>query len=192
MFDDVRLPVDVERGARGGPRFSTVVTTLLSGAERRLQNWSKSRARWDIGYGVQTRDQYAEIVSFFLQRRGRARGFRFKDWTDFQVSDAEGAYEDDVVSDTLTNTYLAKQYGTGATAFYRRIVRPIQGTVTFSAGAYTVDYTTGIVTPKPAQGVTWSGEFDVPVRFDTDELDLELSWFDGGAIPAIPVIELRT
>ena len=32
--------------------------------------------------------------------------------------------------------------------------------------------------------------FDVPVRFDTDDLDIDLSAFDAGEIPKIPLIEI--
>ena len=33
--------------------------------------------------------------------------------------------------------------------------------------------------------------FDVPVRFDIDRLDIELSSFDAADAPAIPLIEVR-
>ena len=35
------------------------------------------------------------------------------------------------------------------------------------------------------------GEFDVPARFDTDTLGLRLDAFEIGAIPDIPVLEIR-
>jgi uncharacterized protein (TIGR02217 family) len=33
--------------------------------------------------------------------------------------------------------------------------------------------------------------FDVPVRFDIDRLDIELSGFDAADAPAIPLIEVN-
>ena len=33
--------------------------------------------------------------------------------------------------------------------------------------------------------------FDVPVRFDTDYLEVDLSAFAAGAIPKIPLVEIR-
>jgi uncharacterized protein (TIGR02217 family) len=43
----------------------------------------------------------------------------------------------------------------------------------------------------PAGAVITAGfAFDVPVRFDTDELDIDLSTFDAGGIPQIPLIEI--
>ncbi len=34
-------------------------------------------------------------------------------------------------------------------------------------------------------------EFDVPVRFDTDRLELNLSHIEAGSIPVIPIVEIR-
>jgi uncharacterized protein (TIGR02217 family) len=39
--------------------------------------------------------------------------------------------------------------------------------------------------------LTASFEFDVPVRFDIDRLDIELSSFDAADAPMIPLIEVR-
>ena len=33
--------------------------------------------------------------------------------------------------------------------------------------------------------------FDVPVRFDTDYLEVDLSAFAAGVIPKIPLVEIR-
>jgi uncharacterized protein (TIGR02217 family) len=58
-----------------------------------------------------------------------------------------------------------------------------------------VDSATGLVTfdAPPASGAVISAgfEFDVPVRFDTDRLDIALSRFRAGDIPSIPLIELK-
>ena len=57
--------------------------------------------------------------------------------------------------------------------------------------------TTGIVTfqaghiPALGAGVTAGFLFDVPVRFDTDYLEIDLSAFAAGAIPKIPVLEIK-
>jgi uncharacterized protein (TIGR02217 family) len=33
-------------------------------------------------------------------------------------------------------------------------------------------------------------EFDVPVRFDIDRIDVSLSAFEAGRIPSIPLVEI--
>jgi uncharacterized protein (TIGR02217 family) len=63
--------------------------------------------------------------------------------------------------------------------------------------AFAVDTTTGLVTFQPghvplaAAVVTAGFEFDVPVRFDTDKLEINLQGFRHGAIPQIPIVEIR-
>ena len=72
---------------------------------------------------------------------------------------------------------LAKVYSFGPLDMSRPIKKPVSGTVTIFedgvASAAVIDYTTGFVTITAAPGsvITWSGEFDVPVRFVSDRLD---------------------
>ena len=60
---------------------------------------------------------------------------------------------------------------------------------------WTVDTTTGVVTfdTAPAAGVavTAGFAFDVPVRFDTDALDVTLDLERLGSITSIPLLEIR-
>jgi uncharacterized protein (TIGR02217 family) len=60
---------------------------------------------------------------------------------------------------------------------------------------FAVDALTGMVTfgvaPAAGKTVTAGFLFDVPVRFDTDRLDIELSSFDAAEAPSIPLIEVR-
>ena len=64
-------------------------------------------------------------------------------------------------------------------------------------GGYAVSTTTGLVTflpgtvPGVGAAVTAGFEFDVPVRFDTDRLEIDLSDFEAGSIPQVPIVEVR-
>ena len=94
-----------------------------------------------------------------------------------------------------------KRYESGAQAWVRRIVKPVAGTVRVAHGGveavsgWTVDATTGVVTfaMAPAAGVlvTAGFEFDVPVRFDTDRLDVTWDLDRLGSIASIPLVEVR-
>ena len=57
-------------------------------------------------------------------------------------------------------------------------------------------YTSGGTADKHVQSsetLTWTGEFDVPVRFDSDDLMVDMEAFLSlGHLPQIPLIELRT
>ncbi len=52
VFHEVRMPIDVERGAVGGPGFKTRVLPLESGFEQRNIDWSDTRGEWDLSYGL--------------------------------------------------------------------------------------------------------------------------------------------
>jgi uncharacterized protein (TIGR02217 family) len=62
---------------------------------------------------------------------------------------------------------------------------------------FTVETTTGVVTflaghiPASGAAITAGFLFDVPARFDTDYLEVDLSAFAAGAIPKIPLVEIR-
>jgi uncharacterized protein (TIGR02217 family) len=104
---------------------------------------------------------------------------------------------------TLATFQLTKTYGSGPSAYRRDITKPVAGSVRVAvqgvevpASGFAVDTTTGILTfvPSriPASGavVTAGFEFDVPVRFDSDALSIDLSAFRAGEIPSIPLIEI--
>jgi uncharacterized protein (TIGR02217 family) len=60
---------------------------------------------------------------------------------------------------------------------------------------YTIDMDTGIITfvtpPTDTHPIAIACEFDVPVRFDTDALDITAETFDAMTIPQIPILELK-
>ncbi len=99
---------------------------------------------------------------------------------------------------------LCKTYGTAFAPYVRAIAKPVAGSVLVAvAGAlrtagthYDVEATTGLVTFRPGAipaagaAVTAGFSFDVPVRFDTDRLEIDLASFEAGEIPSIPLIEI--
>ena len=195
-FHDIRLREDYERGARGGPGFKTTVTPLASGQEQRNGDWQRARAKYDIGYGVEDKADYTEILNFFMARRGKLYGFRFKDWADYEATDVQIG----VGNGSDTEFQLIKIYEPGAYQYTRYIYKPVAATLVVKLDgtpttAFTLDADNGVVTmdsaPSAAVVVTATFEFDVPVRFDTDDLDIALLHVEAGSIPSIPIIELR-
>ncbi len=81
-FHEVRFPLDISLGSRGGPRRRTDIVTLASGREQRNARWAHSLRRYDAGLGVRTLDALAAVIAFFEERRGRLYGFRFRDRAD--------------------------------------------------------------------------------------------------------------
>ena len=204
-FDDVRFPPQISRGSTGGPERRTEIVVTGSGAEERNSRWADSRRRYNAGFGVKSLDDIHLVVAFFEERRGRLHGFRWKDHLDF-TSGLPGAAvtaTDQAIGTgdgTATRFQLVKRYGTGLRDYLRSITKPIAGSVRIAVNGqevtgFTLDALTGVVTlaaaPVPGAAVTAGFAFDVPVRFDTDELRINLSQFAGGDIPDIPIVEIR-
>lgn len=204
-FHDVRFPTDIARGARGGPERKTEIATLGSGFEERNAVWAHSRRRWDAGLGVRTLAQLAAVVAFFEERRGRLNGFRFKDPLD-NASSAPGvavSATDQVIGagdGTNRRFALTKIYGGAFDPYVRPIAKPVAGSVVVAVAgvattAFAVDMTDGAVVldvpPSAGAAVSAGFRFDVPARFDMDRLEIDLAAFEAGAIPSIPVVEIR-
>lgn len=207
-FHEVRFPAPLSIGSSGGPERLTEIVTLRNGAEERNSPWRHSRRRYDAGLGARSLDDLAEIVAFFEARQGQLYGFRWKDWADFKSclpSARPGALDQRIgVGDGANRLYaLTKQYGTGETAYARPIRKPVAesvliavaGSVLEAGIGYELDPASGAVTlaEAPAEGafVTAGFEFDVPVRFDADQIAVNVAGFASGEIPSIPVLEVR-
>ena len=192
MIDDVRLPEYIEQGSEGGPQFYTSVLKLASGKEARNQNWQYAKCQYTISYGTDS-DTFADIVRFFRARRGRLRGFRFKDWSDFQCLNGYIGTGDG----TRTVWNLVKVYIDDVASYGRPITRPVAGTLhvyfdtvetvayTYNAGVltFTAPVTAGVV-------ITASFDFDVPVRFDSDTLQLTVYQPNASEVQSIGLTEI--
>ncbi len=197
-FDEVRLPTKIEFGARGGPRFRTEVVVLGSGHEQRNAEWSATRAAWDVAPGIQSAADLDAIIAFWYARQGRLRGFRFKDHTDFSVT---GQVLIAAVAGGETSAQLVRGYNSGGQTFSRTVTKPVAGSVQlFLDGtplASSVDTATGVVSfaalpggsPSPVLSADFA--FDVPVRFDTDNLEIRQVTHARDAVRSLPIVEIR-
>jgi uncharacterized protein (TIGR02217 family) len=206
-FHETRLPARLAFGCTGGVERRTQVTTLGSGFERRSSPWAQGRRRYLIGTAARPLDDAAELVAFFEARRGRLHGFRFRDPADCKScapSQVPAATDQALgTGDGVRKTFLlCKTYGTGETAVVRPIAKPVTGTVKVAVSgvalgglAYGVNTATGLVTLNvaPAAGavVTAGFEFDTPVRFDGDRIDVTLESFNAARVGAVALVEVR-
>jgi uncharacterized protein (TIGR02217 family) len=207
-FHEILFPLDIALRSAGGPQRRTDIVALGSGREERNARWAHSRRRYDAGYGVKTLEALSEAVAFFEERRGMLYGFRWRDRLDHSSGTGEVTATDQVIGtgDGTTAAYqLMKTYGSIHAPYQRPIVKPVAGSVRVAVDGvekaedtdFTVDAATGVVTflaghiPAAGKAVTAGFLFDVPVRFDTDYLEVDLSAFAAGAIPKIPLVEIR-
>ncbi len=210
-IDDVLFPLAIGREALVSTEFATQIAASPSGHETRMAEWADARMAYDAGPGVVSEQDVATLTAFFRDRRGAARGFRFRDPFDASSAGGEG-----------TPTPLDQRIGTGdgvQTRFalvraygdaqhgppqLRRITRPVAQSVLIAvggvpqangpAGGWTlaplghIDFA---VPPPAGAAITAGFRFDVPVRFASDRLEVSRATFAAGEVPSVPLIELR-
>lgn len=206
-FHETVFPIDIALNSEGGPTRRTDIVALVSGHEERNSPWAGSRRAFNAGYGVKNLDDIENIIAFFEARHGQLYGFRFRDPFDFKSCRiaTSPAHDDQLLGSgdgTTTSFPLTKRYESGGAHYQRRITKPVIGSVLVGvAGApkteamdFTLDDTKGEIrfntAPSPGAAVTAGFLFDTPVRFDTDELRINLAAFKAGDIPSIPLIEV--
>lgn len=207
-FHEVRFPLRLALGATGGPVRRTDIVNLSNGREQRNQRWRDSRRSYDAGSGIKSLADLYAVLEFFEARGGQLYGFRFRDpvdWKSCTPGEAISPVDQQIGTGDGANAVfqLAKTYADNGGGWTRRIVKPVAGTVSVSvdgavkpAASFDVDPATGLVIfaaghiPAAGAVVRAGFEFDVPVRFDTDRLDVNLAHFDAGRIPTIPLTEI--
>jgi uncharacterized protein (TIGR02217 family) len=288
FIETPRFPDNISRGASGGPGYQTDVVVVSSGHEQRNITWPLGRARYDVAHGIRTQAQMDVLIAFFRSMKGKAHGFRFKDWNDFGCTSAQGLLGTGNGTGAPVHQ-IGKRYVAGALNEVRTIRKPVSGqvavqrnggavTVGAGAGQISIDSTTGLITfvadaqaaassitvgatttvvlasnpgtliagqllylsgvtgagaalvndrahtinsvtgtgpftfvlatvttgatitlgsglgrrfPQAADALTWSGQFDVPVRFDIDQMAVSIEAFQLYTWGQIPLIEIR-
>ena len=205
-----RGPVPRQHQPRGARRAGT--------AHARSSNWPAAtrsatpagptrRRRYDVAYGIRRADDLAAVVAFFEARNGRLHGFRYKDWADYKSclpSQAITPTDQPIgTGNGQPHTFqLLKRYTSGAQTWTRTIAKPVAGTVRVALNG--VEQMSGWTRrhhhrrrhlhhrPGRWRRRSRAGfEFDVPVRFDTDTLDVTLDLERLGSITSIPLLEIR-
>lgn len=222
------FPDPISYGFSAASRFRTSVLVDFAGNEQRNQEWNQARLVFTGEEALKDKTHFEALKAFFMARRGRAFGFRFRDWFDYKavnepVVRLDGLGNPIVSGGDLVSTgngsatvfQLYKKYASGGKNFFREITRPrapadytaseidpvaqafqirINSVVQTETTHYTINRSTGRVTfvspPGNGLAVDWSGTFDVPCRFGTDELETSFEDFDSRVTP-FDIVEIR-
>lgn len=206
-FHEQRFPLRLSLTSSGGPGRQTDIVSLSNGREARNRRWRFSRRRYDVGTAVRSVADLYAVLEFFEARGGQLHGFRFRDPVD--CSSARPGEAVTVLDQFLAtgdgetaSFQLAKAYGDGSAVERRPVVKPVAGSVRVAldglelTDGFSVDATTGILTfeaghvPADGREIRAGFDYDVPVRFDTDRIEIDLEAFRAGRIPSIPLIEV--
>ena len=201
-FLEQRLNIRLEHGASGGPTVPGRTKTYTPSGRLR-QNFLASAAihRYDVSHGLRLAADYQAVLDlFYVVMLTPYDGFRFRDWRDYRATAANSR----CTLITGSTYQLQRVHSFGGFEVLRPIYKPEAGVVitrtragTPSTATATVDTTTGIATISGHVGgdtYTWSGQFDLPVTFSSDEWVSRIE----GAAPnilvvnqAIPLEEIR-
>ncbi len=207
FLESPRFPGCPSFGYRSAPKYSVSVVRTAGGKEYRNANWSRPLLEIVCTVGPRMQDEIEELLEFWHAVGGMAYGFRFKDYADFRscrLGATPAATDQPLVlaeSGSSEDLYqLTKRYTAGVRSQDRDIFKPVPGTVRVAntlgveqpSSRWTLDTTTGLLSPGGTFVGTpgfWGGEFDVPVRFDS-EFDQEIA---NKAIESVSVVlrELR-
>ncbi len=199
-FDDVAFPLALGREAEVAPQLSTAIVTSAGGHEKRNADWAEARTSYDVGPGVRSERDIAELLAFFRARMGPARGFRLRDLFDDRSREDGGEptpidQRIGTGDGAMVRFALVKHYGQQI----RRITRPVNGSVRVAidgaeTGGFTLEpggWVTLDAAPTQDATVTAGYYFDVPVRFAEDQLRVSRATFLAGEAPSVPLIEIR-
>lgn len=188
-FDEV-LDIGYDYGADGGQAWETQIIEFSNGRTRRNQRRSAPLGQWQLGNRMIDAQTLDYLRTFMHGMRGRLHSFLYRDWTDYEAVDEQ------LVIDGTATSQLIKAYSLSINGWVRDIVKPDPAKVTIEhdSGAgfiplvldsdYTLDASTGIVTwlldplPDDPDVMRWSGEFWVPVRFDSDVFSAQFMGFE--------------
>lgn len=195
-FIEERFPTDISFGSIGGPMYQTSVIENQFGVESRHVILTQARHIYNVSYGIRNQLHMNKLLAFFHNCMGKAIGFRFKDWNDYQIQDQQIA-----IADGKTTTFeICKEYSLGNKIIKRRIHKPVQGTIRIQNfqdySGCQCDYTKGIlafkVPPKAGTKIVLNKlEFDTPVRFDTDSISAKLVNKNLREIEPIRLVEVK-
>lgn len=188
FLEDPPFPGCPSFGYTSNPRYSTTISEAANGRERRNRNWSRPLYDFNVTVGPRYEEEIQQLLEFWHAMGGQECGFRFKDYADFKscrVGGTATAIDQPTVEldDSPEARYLVKAYAFGSRVQTRLILKPVSGTIKVADNGvqktegvhWTLDYSTGRVDLNfsPVGLVTWGGEFDTPVRFNS-EFPIEL------------------
>ncbi|QLK50598.1 TIGR02217 family protein [Ehrlichia ruminantium] len=197
-FYETRFPEDISYGSTGGPEFTTSIIETNNGYEYRKINISYPRNKYNIMYSVKSEEELLKLINFFYIHKGKAIGFRFKDWADYKtIQQKIGIGDNHQTTFQLIKTYKVDQF-----SYIRTIAKPVINTVkiyyndSIKNNGFSVNLSNGQIkfdiAPKDGIEIFADYEFDVPVRFDSDYLPYSIDNYKQYNCNNITLIEVKT
>ncbi len=172
-FFEELFPPRISRDAEGGPRFINSKAYSASGQRITNREATYPLHEYTIAHPPRKQDDFEALRAFFYVVGGDADAFRFKDWSDFQATDANTTLT--AVAGVANTWQLCRTYVFSSRMFVRPISKPAKGCKVqrMRAGvpsmlAVVPDISTGrvvIADHLAGDSYRWMGTFHVPVAF---------------------------
>ena len=195
-FLEIRFPESIAFNSSSILEFNTTIIKSKNGYEQRNINWNTNKMKFNIINGIKTKAELDEVITFFRNVRGAGYGFRFKDWTDYQIDNQYLGLGDGVTK----KFQLIKSYKISDNIiYYRKITKPVISSVRvfindIESKDFNIDLTTGLITlntvPEIDSIIKANFEFDVPVRFENDIMEITMNSINSGNVKEIILTEI--
>lgn len=195
-FLEMRFPESIAFNSSSIVEFNTTIVQTKNGSEQRNVNWLNNKMKFNVVNGIKTKAELNSLLSFFRNVKGRAYGFRFKDWSDYNAENQAIG-----VGDGETKEFqLIKTYTINGNTYIRKILKPVISTVhvfidNVESENFDIDFSSGLITfttaPQINSQISATFEFDVPVRFDSDLLEISMDTLNTGNIKNITLVEIE-
>lgn len=200
MFYEINFPENISIQSKYYIEYDTQINKSKNGREQRISNRNEPLLYYNVIGGIKTKEEIDSIIKLFKLVKGRTIGFRFKDWLDYSVTNQIiGVGDGKTTEFQLVKTYTVILNNENIT-YIRKITKPVKSTVSIFVNGVNyndnlvIDYTNGKIifkNPVPLNEIiTANFEFDVPVRFDNDTLEISMKNVNSGEINNIKLIEV--
>jgi uncharacterized protein (TIGR02217 family) len=200
MFYELLFPESISVKSTSLIEFNTNIIETKNGREQRISNRTSAKMTYNIVRGIETKADLDYIMKLFRITKGSGIGFRFKDWLDYSANNQIVG-----IGNGIDKVFqLVKLYiiivDEQSIVYSRKIIKPVEGTVNISindiavSNGISINYRNGQITfdsaPAEDDVVTAGFEFDVPVRFDSDILELSMNDLHSGELKNIKLVEI--
>ena len=194
MFYDIVFPESISMKSSYIIEYNTIINKSKNGNELRISNYDYPLLSYNVINDIKTKKELEDIINFFKLVKGRAYGFKFKDWLDYKVINQNIAVADGEQKDFQ----LIKTYNINNKLQTRKITKPKQVSIFINNQNITtnisINYENGIITfntpPEKDTIISASFEFYVPVRFDNDKIEIVMKNEKVGEIKDLKIVEL--